>query len=419
MRLLYSLGICVFGLALRIAAIFNQKAKLWTSGRKDLFSKVEKSLENLDRSQHPVIWFHVSSLGEFEQGRPLIEAIREDHPECKILLTFFSPSGYEVRKNYSAVDFVFYLPLDTLSNARKWVKLVNPRLAVFVKYDFWYNTLSALHQKEIPVYFISVLFRPGQFFFKGYGHWFRRQLGAVTWFFVQNEPSGLLLGSIGMQNVTITGDTRFDRVYSIARNKKSFPLVENFCAGKKIFIGGSTWKEDEDILLPLINHAGVNLKYILAPHDVSRDRVNEITSRLQRPFILYSEMKGDNLAGKEILVIDTVGILSQLYQYATIAFIGGGFGAGIHNIQEPITFGVPVFFGPKYQKFTEATDLVGLGGALCIQSSAELKNTVSNILADPEIHYQMSSVCRNYVEQHRGATEIILNFFKTSHALRD
>lgn len=414
MYFLYSFGILLYGFGLRIAALFNQKARLWVNGRMALFFSLEKALKSIDRKRTPVIWFHASSLGEFEQGRPVLEAFREEFPNYKILLTFFSPSGFEIRKTYDKADFIFYLPLDTPANARKWVELVNPRLVIFIKYDFWYNFLDALNQKAIPVYFISALFRPGQHFFKRYGLWFRHQLDSITWFFVQNESSEQLLRSIGKQNITMTGDTRFDRVYSIAMHKQPFPLIEKFCAGDKVFIGGSTWKDDEDVILPLTLKNRLNIKLIIAPHDVSRERIESITGRLKRPFILYSEMNEGNVSDKEILIIDSVGILSQLYQYATLSFIGGGFGGSIHNIQEPITFGVPVFFGPGYHKFKEATDLVNLGGAFCIHTAKELETKVVEILSDPEKHRRLSSICRNYVEENRGATRIIMTYLKTA-----
>ncbi|MEI7981635.1 MAG: glycosyltransferase N-terminal domain-containing protein [Bacteroidota bacterium] len=413
----YSLVIFLYGLALRIAALFNHKARLWVAGRNMLFPKVERALKNLDRNKTPLIWFHASSLGEFEQGRPVLEAFREENPQFKILLTFFSPSGYEIRKNYDKADFIFYLPLDTPANANRWIDLINPRLVIFIKYDFWYNLLAALRRKEIPVFFISALFRPGQHFFKGYGRWFRRQLDSVSWFFVQNELSAQLLGSIGKRNVTMTGDTRFDRVYSIAMHKQRFPLIEKFCAGEKIFIGGSTWKEDEDLMLPLTHTSGLKMKFIIAPHDVSRQRIESLTGRLKRPFIRYSELNEENLSGREILVIDAVGLLSQLYQYADVSFIGGGFGISIHNIQEPITFGVPVFFGPRYRKFREATDLVRLGGAFCVQTTEELEKKVTEIISDPEKHARISSICLNYVEENRGATQIIMNYLRNAGPL--
>ncbi len=413
MRVVYSLAIFLYGLAIRLTAIFNHKAELWVKGRQGIFIRLKTVLKNIDRNSTPVIWFHASSLGEFEQGRPVLEAFRENYPKYKILLTFFSPSGFEIRKTYPKADFIFYLPLDTPFNASRWVELVQPRMVIFIKYDFWYNFLRKLHQNKIPVYFISSVFRPGQHYFQWYGHWFRHQLDTVTWFFVQNNDSANLLRSIGKNNVSVAGDTRFDRVFSIALQRQPFPLVEKFCAEKKIFIGGSTWKEDEEIILPFILNPPPNMKFILAPHDTSRERIESLTNRLKRPYLLYSEMNEQSLAGQDVLIVDSIGILSRLYQYATVSFIGGGFGAGIHNIQEPVTFGVPVFFGPRYHKFKEASELVRLGGAFSVQTSQDLEKKVLEILSDPDKHKRISEICRHYVEENRGATPLIMDFIKT------
>jgi len=412
MRVVYSLAVFFYGLAIRLVGFFNQKAALWAKGRQGIFPRLETTLNNIDRDTAPVAWFHVSSLGEFEQGRPVLEAFRENFPNYKILLTFFSPSGFEVRKTYGKADFIFYLPLDTPSNARRWVELIHPRMAIFVKYDFWYNYLRALYQKEVTVYFISSVFRPGQHYFQWYGRWFRQQLGRVTWFFVQDGNSANLLRSFGINHVTVAGDTRFDRVFSIAERRQPFPLVEKFCAGKKVFIGGSTWKEDEGVILPLIPNLAAQMKFILAPHDTSRERIESLTSRIKQPYLLYSEINEQNLSGKDVLIVDSVGILAQLYQYATLAFIGGGFGVGIHNIQEPVTFGVPVFFGPHYHKFKEATDLVKLGGAFSVTTSQGLEKKTIEILANPDQYEQISGICRHYVDVNRGATPMILDFIK-------
>jgi len=412
MRQVYTIGIYFYGLLVRTAALFNAKARLWRDGRTGLFTRAEAALRDVDRRLNPVIWFHVSSLGEFEQGRPIIEASRRNWPDSKILLTFYSPSGYEVRKSYPPADWVFYLPLDTPANARRWMDIVRPSMAVFVKYDFWFNLLNVLYRKQVPVYFISVMFRPSQHFFKWYGGWFRRQLDAVTWFFAQNRESAALLQSIGKNNVTVTGDTRFDRVFSIAANRQSFPNVEEFAGDCKVFICGSTWKEDEAILLPLISALTPSVKFIIAPHDTSPDRIRYILERIGQPVVRYSELNTVNARKSDILLIDSVGILAQLYQYATLAYVGGGFGAGLHNIQEPVTFGVPVFFGPRYHKFREAVDLVGLGGAVCVNSRQELETKVREILEDRNRYRQMSELCSRYVEENRGATEKVMRFLK-------
>ena len=413
MRVIYSFFIFFYGLFIRFAAIFNDKARQWVDGRRGIFAKLEGALKEVDRSKTPVIWFHASSLGEFEQGRPIIESFRQTYPQYKILLTFYSPSGYAVRKNWDQADWIFYLPLDTPGNARRWMDVVQPAAAIFIKYDFWFNFLSCLRERKIPVYFVSALFRPSQHFFKWYGGWFRDQLPAVTRFFVQNRASAQLLEGIGVTNVTLTGDTRFDRVHAIASRKHSFPLIEQFIGSKRVFIGGSTWGEDEALLIPLIKNNNLDLKFILAPHDTSPGRIQRITAQLDRPVITYSDLNPENAGQADVLIIDSVGILAQLYQYATLAFIGGGFGTAIHNIQEPITYGVPVFFGPRYHKFKEAVDLIAHGGVFCVTSTGELAATAARLLADPQEYQRVSGLCRNYVDENRGATEKIMQELAT------
>jgi len=410
MRLLYSIIIQCYGFSVSIAAVFNSKARQWIKGRHDLFGSLEVALKQVDREKNPIIWFHVASLGEFEQGRPVMEALKKRWPGKKILLTFFSPSGYEIRKNYDQADFVFYLPLDTPGNARRFLELVHPEMVFFVKYDFWFNFMRCIHDQHIPLYFISVLFRKDQHFFKWYGKWFRSQLQQVTCFFVQNHESEVLLRSVGIEQVILAGDTRFDRVYAIAAQTVPMLLVEKFCDGKQVFVAGSSWEPDEARFIPLIRHGGLNLKYIIAPHDTSAKRIRSIREQMDRPVVCYSELNDDNACFTDILIIDSVGVLSQIYRYATVAFIGGGFGSGIHNIQEPVTFGVPVLFGPAYDKFSEARDLIALGGAFSITTADDLMKKVSEITGNAQEHRRLSDICRGYVEKNRGATERIMRF---------
>jgi 3-deoxy-D-manno-octulosonic-acid transferase len=412
MRVIYTAIICCYGLFLQFAALFNEKARKWVEGRRGLFGNLETALKGVDRGRNPVSWFHVSSLGEFEQGRPVMEAFRKKWPEKRILLTFFSPSGYEIRKNYDQADFVFYLPLDTTSNARRFLKTVQPEMIFFVKYDFWFNYMAEIHRHQIPLYFISALFRKNQHFFQWYGRWSLNHLGCVTRFFVQNRESEALLKSAGIEHVTVTGDTRFDRVFTIASQQTTMPMVEKFCAGNQVFIAGSSWEPDEAVFIPLTKKHDIRLKYIIAPHETSPARIRFILDNLDRPSICYSELNDENSGMAEVLIIDSVGILSQLYRFATVAFIGGGFGGGIHNIQEPVTFGVPVLFGPNYHKFSEARDLVSLGGAFSITSSDELIQRVVEITSDQQEHDRLSFICRNYVDKNRGATEKILSFLE-------
>ncbi len=410
MRHLYSAFIFLYGTALKLASRFNPKARLWVDGRKGWYEILEKALREDNGAANPRVWFHASSLGEFEQGRPVIEAYREANPGHRIVLTFFSPSGFEVRKGYEGADWVLYLPLDTRLNARRWLDLVKPQRAVFIKYDYWYNFLSELRMHSIPVFFVSALFRPGQHFFRWYGGWFRAQLANVTWFFVQNETSEVLLKSIGLNNTTRTGDTRFDRVHAIALKKQSFLLIEKFMGKERIFICGSTWKEDENLLLPMISGGKTGLKFIVAPHDTGADRIAAISSRLDQPFLRYSQLTNENAGEVNILLIDSVGILAQLYQYATLAYVGGGFGSGLHNIQEPVTFGVPVFFGPGYHKFREAVDLVAAGGVFSVESEPELTAKIRELLNNKELYQRTSAICKAYVDANRGATAKIMQF---------
>jgi len=390
-----------------VVAFFDNKARLWSDGRKDFLPRLKSKLEIENLQGDPIIWFHCSSLGEFEQGRPVIEKIKTSFPKFRILLTFFSPSGFEIRKNYDRADWVFYLPLDTPGNARKFVQIVNPVMVFFVKYDYWFNYLNELKLKDIPVLLISAVFRPSQYFFQWYGTWFRKQLNAITWFFVQNEISHSLLKTIGMDNAFITGDTRFDRVAEIASAKKDFPLIKEFCGNAQVLIAGSTWEEDENILIPFIHGDFLKMKFIFAPHDTGSGRIQKLCDRIGKSFIKYSELTSENSNTAKILIIDTVGILAYLYRHATIAYIGGGFGVGIHNIQEPITFGIPVFFGPNFHKFKEAVDLISQGGAFSIRTTTEMIQPVSKLISDPEYYSKASAVCRSYVDQNKGSTEKI------------
>jgi len=408
MNFLYSFSIFIFGILIRIKSFSGGKARLWIKGRKGFFLRIEPVVNQWKERKEKVIWFHCSSLGEFEQGRPVIEMIKQTYPDYRILLTFFSPSGYEVRKNWDQADFVCYLPLDTPGNASRFVNLINPALVFFIKYDYWYNFLRQLYAKKIPVIIVSVLFRPTQYFFRWYGGWFRRQLDSVSCFFLQNEESRVLLESVGFKNALVTGDTRFDRVFDIAMSKKEYPAIRRFCNGSNVFIAGSTWKEDEDIIIPLTLQEHPSVKFIFAPHDVRPENIEILISKLMKPCLKYSGLTWENARSADVLIIDSIGILSQLYQYATLAYIGGGFGAGIHNIQEPVTFGVPVVFGPNYNKFKEAVDLVSQGAAFPVSTSGELQEHVSFLLSELSERNRISGLCRLYVDRNRGATEKIL-----------
>ena len=408
MSFLYNITIRTFGLVIRSAAPFNDKAKKWLHGRKDLFSELENEFAGSEKKTGR-IWFHCASLGEFEQGRPVIERLRKDHENIEIILTFFSPSGYEIRKNYEGADYIFYLPLDTPKNAAKFVDLINPVLAIFVKYEFWFNYLHALDTKNIPVVIISAIFRRNQHFFKWYGTWFRKQLDHVNFFFVQDQASYNLLSSIGVKHVIISGDTRFDRVTELASKAKKNPVVESFCNRSQVMLAGSTWPRDEEIILKLIGQSSGSLKIIFAPHEVDENRIRALQQKLSGEKVLrYSEANEENVKKAQILIIDGIGYLSSLYQYATIAYIGGGFVAGIHNILEAATFGKPVIFGPNYNKFKEAVDLVEAAGAFCIHDQEELVKTADFLLDNQKTYQNASQICREYVEKHAGATGVIV-----------
>ena len=399
MRAAYTLAVKAYAVAVRVAALFgNRKARLWTDGR--------KPFPDGESGESPWVWFHAASLGEFEQGRPLIEAIKERFPQLKISLTFFSPSGYEIRKDYPLADEVLYLPSDTPSHARRWMKRHHFVAAFFIKYEFWFNYMKALYDEGIPLYYVSLILRPKQYFFRWYGGWFRKQLGLVHHFFVQDEATRLLLEHIGLHNATVCGDTRFDRVAAIARQARTFPEVEAFLQGRHCVIAGSTWPSDENLLLPCIERLPDDYCMILAPHDVSEKHVAQITSSLhdcQR----YPSIAPEK--GGKVLVIDTIGILSQLYQYARFVYIGGGFGVNIHNIQEPVTFGCPVVFGPRYRDFKEAVDLVALCGAFAVNNQNELEAIFDKLLHDDSFYSTASATCKTYLNAQLGATQKIMD----------
>ncbi len=410
MRFLYSTGVISYYFFLRLAGLFSSKARAWYYGRKELFSKLEEvfSAHFSDACPAPVAWFHCASLGEFEQGRPVFEAYRDAFPTHLILLTFFSPSGYNHRNQYDFVDHVFYLPIDTIKNSKRFVSIVRPSVAVFVKYEFWFNYLHQLFIRNIPVYTISAVFRPNQYFFKGYGGWFRTHLRKIKTVFVQDEASAELLQMVDINNVMIGGDTRFDRVIDLKAFQKPFPLIDQFVKGKHVLVAGSTWPQDEKLILDFYKkHAG-EVKLIIAPHEIGTNRIKDILTLLGDKAILYSNAEGNNLTEKHALIIDSIGILSQLYRFASITYIGGGFGVGIHNTLEAATFGNPVFFGPNYNRFREARDMVALGAAFCVETPSEFTEKAHALLTDREQLESVSAKAGKYVSDRAGATQKIM-----------
>ena len=409
MRLLYSLAIrCYSGMISLASLLGNAKARLWSQGRRKQWDRLKS-----DDSDAEWIWFHVSSLGEFEQGLPLIEKIKERYPKYKLLLTFFSPSGYEPRKNFQLADKVAYMPSDTLTNAKRLVDNFNIKAAFFVKYDFWFNYMKVLNDNDIPLYYISALLHSNHYFFKFYAYWFRKQLRYVKHYFVQNEETENLLKSIGIVNVTVTGDTRFDRVYDIARQSQSFPEIENFINGRKCIIAGSSWQTDERFLIPFIERMPENYCMIIAPHDISDSHINQITSQL-KDYRLYTEIQQPTANSQQptVLVVNTIGILKKIYRYARFAYVGGGFMSSIHNTQEALVYGCPVVIGPKYHKFVEAVDLVKDGGMFSVSNQQELNDIFERLINDEVFYDKVSNICQDYVKLSIGATEKILNYLQ-------
>lgn len=410
MRLLYTIGIWFYGFGIRVAALFNEKARFWVRGRKGIFGDLEKAFY---KSSRPV-WVHCASLGEYEQAKPLIEKIKAENNNIQILTTFFSPSGYTQGIKDKLSDQVFYLPLDLPRNVRRFLSIVKPKAAVFVKYEFWYNYMQQLDQNGVPFYYISAIFREKQHFFKPFGRWFARQLQHATHLFVQTEKSKKLLESIDIKQVTVCGDTRFDRVSAIAAQVKPFPFMETFRNGKKVIVAGSTWGPDEQLLAQLL-HSFPEYKLVVAPHEITRkEEVKNTFATYKTTF--YSSMKDEDLPGSQVLVIDTIGILSRLYQYSHVSYIGGAFKTGLHNILEAAVYGKPLFFGPHYDHFNEAVQLVELKGAFSVNSADEMTKIMEDFESqrDPEYYRHTCEICQQYVAQNSGAVEKIYEQIKNS-----
>jgi len=405
MRVLYSFIVKSYSGLIKTAAAFgNKKAKLWIDGRKNQWDFLKS--ENIE---YQWIWMHVSSLGEFEQGLPVIEALKQKYPHYKILLTFFSPSGYEVKKDFKLADKVAYLPEDTMKNARRLIANFNIKAAFFVKYEFWFNYIKVLKDNDIPLFYISVILRPKQYFFQPIGCWFRNQLRNVRYFFAQNDETANLLGNIGIDDVTVAGDTRFDRVFSIARQAPRYSEIEEFIGGRKCIIAGSSWPSDERLLYPFIEKMPDDYCFIMVPHDISDSHIKQIESHL-KDYQLYTNLTKKH---SKVLVVNAIGLLSKLYQYARFAYIGAGFYDGIHNIQEAVVYGVPVVFGPKYHDYQEAVDLVELKGAFVIKNENELENVFKRLIDDDRFYERASDVCNKYVGRSVGATEKIMRVLES------
>lgn len=400
---LYDFFLSLYAWVIRLVGLKYEKARLWSEGRKGLFERMRAKIDPKAR----IVWLHVASLGEFEQGRPIIEEIRRSHPEYKILLTFFSPSGYEIRKNYAGADYIFYLPIDTRRNVRQFLDIAHPEVAIFVKYEFWLNMLTELRRRRIRTFVVSSIFRRNSVFFRFYGGPWREALETFEVLFVQNEESKRLLAELGFDNVTIAGDTRFDRVAEIARSAKRVELIERFKGDQKLFIAGSTWGPDEELLIPLMNE-NPTLKFIIAPHEMDEGRIAHLMEATKGGAARYTQCTAESdLKEKQLLILDTVGILASAYGSASWGYIGGGFGVGIHNTLEAATFGLPIAFGPKYQKFKEACDLLSLGAARSVKSYEELKEWFSPLRDDEQQLAATSRLARDYTHSHQGATRTI------------
>lgn len=407
--ILYNLSILILRIAYRIASLFDTKAKAFVVGRNGIFSKLETVFKNKPSAP---IWIHAASLGEFEQGRPIIEAFKKENPQTIILLTFFSPSGYQVRKNYPLADYIFYLPWDTASNARRFLDIVEPRLAIFIKYEFWYHYSKELKVRGIPLISASSIFRPDQIYFKSYGGFYRNILNNFTFFFVQNSESVSLLNQINISACMPVGDTRFDRVYTITQNSDEIELARRFKANEKTMVIGSLWHEDLEVLAPFINERASTIKFIIAPHEVNESFLSQIEKDLSVKSVRYSKA-GKDLEHYSVLIIDNIGMLSRLYRYGEFAFVGGAFGKGLHNILEAACYGIPIFFGnKKYQKFQEANDLIMRGGAFAVGDYTELKNQFELLTNHPDTFLLACEVTKSYVQENLGATEKIISYCK-------
>ena len=410
MYFLYNILVLSASFFLNIIAKFNKKLKLFVEGRNQTFQKLSNVISENDK----VIWFHCASLGEFEQGRPILEKLKEQYPTYKIALTFFSPSGYEVRKDYKLADVVCYLPLDTKLNARKFLDITHPELVFFVKYEFWPNILNELKKRSIKTLLVSGIFRKNQVFFKLYGGWMRKALNAFEHFFVQDENSKILLHSINFNNVTVSGDTRFDRVYEITKQDNTLSFIEEFKDNKYTIVAGSTWKEDEELLVKYINNeASENEKFIIAPHNIKKEEIQKLKNSINKKVVLFSEKEQKELNKYQVFIIDTVGILTKIYSYANVAYVGGGYTkSGVHNVLEPATFGIPIVIGPNYHKFNEAIDLVNEDACFVISDSKKLSVLLSKLFQLKQFRETAGNNALKYVIDKTGATTKILYYLK-------
>ena len=404
MRFFYSLSIHFFTYLIKLASFFSKKAKLWHSGRKDVFLFLEKKCAGKN-----IIWFHCASLGEFEQGKPLMEKMKQQEENVTLLVTFFSPSGFEIKKDDPIAEIITYLPIDTPKNAKKFIQIVKPQKVFFVKYEFWYNYIIELSKSDIPFYYVSAIFRKNQYFFKSYGTWFLKQLKKCSYFFVQNEHSKTLLNQHRISNVIFTGDTRFDRVYAIAQQQYELDFIVSFKAEKKLLVAGSTWQPDEKLLSELFQKINADYKLVIAPHLVEKNHIEQIKNMFGSfSTVCFSEKEGKNISNYDVLIIDTIGLLSKIYKYADVSYIGGAFKTGLHNILEAAVFEKPLFFGTHFQRFNEAIELVKAGGAFSVKNADEMMQKVRCFEENSSFYQTVCEICKNYVARNLGATDKIM-----------
>lgn len=397
---LYNLGIVIYTILIRLVSPFYPKARQWSEGRRGMIERMSVDMADAEN----VVWIHVSSLGDFEQGRPLVDYVKQNYPDYKILLTFFSPAGYEVRKNYPNADYVYYIPADTRREVCRFLDVVRPKVVIFVKYEFWLNMLVELRKRNIRTFIVSSIFRKNSIFFNPLGGIWRKALRSFRTIFVQDEASKALLAEIGVTNVVVAGDTRFDRVIAIAESAERVDAVEQFRGDSRLFVAGSTWGRDEDILLPLINE-NPDIKFVIAPHEMDEARIERLLREVKGGAVRYTQLSHSDFAEKQVLVLDTIGLLSRVYGSADWAYVGGGFGAGIHNTLEAVVYGLPVAFGPKYRKFKEACDLISLGVGKSVTDSAELKMWFNSLRDDSNQLARIAEVAKDYTLKQRGVTE--------------
>lgn len=409
MYFVYNLALLVTSFTLKIIALFHSKISLFVNGRKATFSILANQVSDDDQ----IIWIHTASLGEFEQGLPVIEQINRHFPGYKLLITFFSPSGYEVKKDTEAADIVCYLPLDSKNNVRKFLKQVRPKIAIFVKYEIWPNYLRELYRNQIPTILISAIFKKDQIYFKWYGGFMRKVLKNIDHFFVQNKASDMLLNHIGYTNVTIAGDTRFDRVQAIKERDNSLEFMKNFKGENLCFVAGSTWREDEKLIVPYINSTNLGVKFVIAPHNIKKDHIEDLRKSISKKTVLFSQIDGGPLEDFEVMIVDTIGLLTKIYSYAELAFVGGGFATGLHNTLEPAVFGIPVIIGPNFSGFKEAEDLVVNKGCLSLSTYEEFEKIVDAFVSNEEIRKVAGQINLSYIQKNKGASVQIIDHLRT------